>query len=165
VKRVKSGAISKPKPSITTIKSMWYLTICFLRFTYPNLKDNYTSHDQIRITRYLAEEVKQGNLIKGTWEEKVWLGFHVTTRMMNYFIRSAVQGGCISWDMVILRCLGVSLTVACACRNSDLARSGAYYDRTQVLHWEDIELTVSDASKGVQQLQAKLTIRYEKSRK
>ncbi|KAK7897406.1 hypothetical protein LTR67_005295 [Exophiala xenobiotica] len=164
VARVKPRGRKKSAPSYKTIVSMWLLIISYLSFQYRDLKDHYTSHDVAHIRTYLNEQVSAGNLLKGNFEEKKWLGYEVTNRMLIAFMRSAYQGGCRNWDIVILRALGVALTLAMCSRNGDLALSSGWHGE-QYLKWKDIELSVDKDAQGVQDIKAKFTLRFTKGMK
>ena len=120
----------------------------------------------LKIKVYLEEQVSQGNLIKGYWEERNWLGFHVVVRMLTSYIQSAVQSGCQNWDNVILKCLGVALVVACCSRSGDIAKSGRAPSGMSCLTWKCVELeVVTDDSGAVEKIRAMLTLKFTKGHK
>ncbi|OAL32774.1 hypothetical protein AYO20_07730 [Fonsecaea nubica] len=166
VKRMKPGSRDKPAPSFRTVLQVWRATNIYLRFQYPDWKENYTSSDMAKIKTYLEEQVTQGNLIKGYWQERNWLGFSVVVRMLTMYIRSTVESGCQNWDIVILHCLGVALTVACSCRPGDVAKSSDAPKGMSCLTWDCVNLQViADELGEVRNIRAKLILKFTKGHK
>jgi hypothetical protein len=166
VRRLKPLHGNKPAPSLSSVQNLWRTTIDFLEFTYPRLRKHYTASDESKIKRFLEDQVRQKNLIKGQWQKKQWLGFHIVSKMVTQYLRSAVQNGCHNWDMVILYCLGVVLVMACCARGGDIARSKSAPKGICWMTWEDVELeVVPDDMGAMRKIRAKLTLRFTKNRK
>lgn len=157
----------KQVPSLITIQQIWYLCIKMLNFRHSELKDTYGKKELERITIHLDQLVKRGLLVKGRWYAKQWLGFRVVEKLAHAWLDKALQQGCISWDKVLLKLLNVVLLSALAARSGDVARSHLYKG-DEALCWQHIELTLSgDKTEGlsVQDLQAKINLKYLKGRK
>ncbi|KIX03167.1 uncharacterized protein Z518_06718 [Rhinocladiella mackenziei CBS 650.93] len=162
--RTRSRYPDRQAPGLRTIQKFWYEAVRWLNFEYPNVKDNYGPREFERIKTYLEQQVKAGKLSKGYWREKQWAGFMIFQKLVSDYMRSALLNGCNTWDIVILRLLGVALQVACSSRPGDVARTHGY-DGLECLTWENVELTADENATSVQQLRAKLTLRFAKGQK
>ena len=161
------GIRGKSAPSLVTIKGIWYQCISMLNFRHHKLKENYGTHHITRINVHLDQLVKRGLLIKGRWYKKQWFGFRVVEKLSQAWLEKAISEGCVSWDKVLLKLLNVVIMSTLSARAGDIARSHLYKG-DEVLCWKDIELTLSsDAtmSLSVQNLRARITLRFLKSRK
>ncbi|KIW15846.1 hypothetical protein PV08_05896 [Exophiala spinifera] len=164
VKRLKPCHKTKPVVSIETIKDYWYQLICYLRFQYKDISTHYGTHEVSRINAYLSQQVSAGNLTKGQWVSKQWAGFNLVQRMTRDYFRSAFQNGVHNWDVTIQRVLGIMLQVACSARPGDVART-YLYQGDQYVKWKDIELRLDKDASSIQQLRAKVTLRFTKGLK
>jgi hypothetical protein len=85
-------------------------------------------------------------------------------KMARAFIDDAIVNGCRSWDIKILKLLGVVLQCACASRSGDIARSEGYTG-LECLLYEDITLALSPGGSTVQDLRGEVVLKYEKAHK
>jgi hypothetical protein len=144
-----------------TVEGIWLSTIEYLKFRYPDFSKNYTVHEVKRVTVFVDQQVRLGNLTRGLWRQRQWLGFLVIQKMVTEYMLHHLQAGCINFDQVILKILGVVLQCACASRPGDVARTVGY-EVTESLRFRDIELVLSQNGATVQALWGKVTLRFTK---
>lgn len=149
---------------MSTIRGFWVYTIEYLKFQYRDLKDNYGTYEVTRIETYLDQQVTLGRLTRGVWHKRQWLGFLMVQKMVTSFAEHHLMHGALSWDIVILRMLAVVLQCACNARPGDIARSDQYSGKEALL-FRDVELTLKENGTTVQDVQAKITMRFVKGYK
>lgn len=115
---------------------------------------------------HLDQLATQGLLVRGNWRKRQWLGFKVIQRMAHAFLESSLTDGCLMWDRVMLKLLGVVLQSSCASRSGDIARS-TLYTGMECLCWKHVELTLTDREEplSVQKLSLKFTLEFTKGHK
>lgn len=167
-RHVKPGLSGKDAPSLTVIQGIWYRLISLLEFRHRDLRDNYKPTDAKHISVHLDQLVKRQLLVKGRWHKKKWLGFLVLEKLACIWIEKGLSAGCLSWDRVILKLLGIILQSSLSARCGDVARS-KLYTGMECLCYGDVELTLAPQREqeplSVQHLSAKFTLRYRKGRK
>ena len=119
--------------------------------------------DQGRIEGLLAKFVEDGLLFKGRWRKHEWVGHTLITHMGNAWLEEALNEGCPSWDVRISKLLSVVMMGALDCRAGDLVRSSGYKGE-EYMQWRHIEITIR-GQKDLENLNAKVTIAYEKGHK
>jgi hypothetical protein len=67
----------------------------------------------------LGDLVKEGKLLRGKWSKGQWLG----VVLARAWLQTALDNGCLSWDVQISRLLSLSLVVGLACRGGEVALS------------------------------------------
>jgi hypothetical protein len=96
----------------------------------------------------LDKEIQRGDLTRGTWAAKQWLGFVTVSRMVDNYISMGLEHGVRSWDEVVLRIFGVLLQTACVSRTGDIYFAPSdMYDGDEDLAWNDVEPTSIAACK------------------
>ena len=165
-RRTTTNLIGKMVPSLATIKHLWKRLISYLTFHHQDLRKNYNAYWVTRISTNLDQLAAQKLLIRGRWRKAQWLGFRTLHTMARAWVESALRDGCPSWDLVLLRLLGVVLLASCTARAGDVARTGEYTGM-ECLCWKHVEMTVQDPSQSlsVQNLRLKITLEYTKGHK
>jgi hypothetical protein len=167
-RHVKPRVVGKPSASLSTLQAIWYDLISILTFRHGDLKDHYGPRDVLRINVHLDQLVKRGVLFKGRWFKKQWVGFLVVQRLAENWLEKNIAEGCLSWDRVLYKLLGIILQSALAARCGDIARS-SLYQAMECVCYEDIELTLapqlSQGQLSVQQLTGTFKMRYTKGKK
>jgi hypothetical protein len=74
----------------------------------------------------LGDLVKEGKLLRGKWSKGQWFGVVLFEKMARARLQTALDNGCLSWDVQISRLLSLSLVVALACRCVEVALSQDY---------------------------------------
>jgi len=105
-----------------------------------------------------------GKLVRGLRVQRQWLGFLMIHKLAATFMQHSLENGCLSFDIVIMRMLGVVLQCACNSRPGDIARS-SWYSGKECLLFKDVELKLKPGGKTVQDLEGKVTLRYVKGKK
>lgn len=80
------------------------------------------------------------------------------------FMQHNLDQGCLSFDGVIMRILGVVLQCACNSRPGDIALS-SWYSGNECLLFEDVELKLRNGGTTVQDLEGKVTLKFVKGKK
>ncbi|KAK7924686.1 hypothetical protein PG985_006740 [Apiospora marii] len=108
--------------------------------------------------------------IKHEWHKRQWLGFQVIKKMASTWLETAIKEGCLSWDHVLIKLLGVLLQASCSSRSGDIART-TLYKGTECLCYKYLELKFKPGSRqagdldDVQKLTLKATLEYTKGNK
>ena len=123
---IKTNIIGKGKPRCDTIRTHWHSLVSYLTFQYEDISKNYSRRQVERIKHILRQEISSGNLTKGTWAKKQWLGFVSVSRMVHAYLAISLEYGVRSWDEVFNKVLGVLLQTACASRNGDIIYTDIY---------------------------------------
>jgi hypothetical protein len=125
-----------------------------------------TGHDSERLQTFIADAVKQRRLFKGYWNERTWLGFTTLSRMVTEYLKHFIAKGCCSWDVIVAKCLSITLVAALGARAGDVSRSNGYHN-DEFLQWGHIRLYV-DAESDVanfHDLRAVVTLKFMKGAK
>ncbi|KAF2221497.1 hypothetical protein BDZ85DRAFT_320676 [Elsinoe ampelina] len=165
-RHTRPGLKGKTQPSLSVIRGIWRRLIDLLKFRHEDLPTNYTTYWVNRIGMHLDQLVTQKVLVRGTWFKRQWLGYKVIHRISEVWIDRALAEGCLSWDRVLLKLLGVVLQASCACRSGDIARS-SLYTGMECLCWEHLSLTFKDNKRtgSVDDLSLKVTLEFTKGHK
>jgi hypothetical protein len=161
VANTQSNLRGKHAPSLSTIQGLWLYTIEFLKFQHRDLRQHYTEYDEKRISTWLDQQVTLGKLIRGRWVERQWLGLVMILKLVRAMVEHSLAQGCLSWDIIIVKILGVVLACACNSRSGDVARSDGYTNM-EYLQFQHVELTLRTGGTSAQDLRAKVTLKYTK---
>jgi hypothetical protein len=166
VANTQSNLTGKGAPSLSTVQGIWIATIEYLKFRYIDFKENYTSHEVKRVSVFFEQQVQLGNLTRGLWRRRQWLGFLMIQKLVTEYVSHQLLTGCPNFDTVILRTLGVVLQCACAARPGDVAKTLGY-EVYESLRFGDVELVLQQSSTPatVQHLRGKVTLRFTKNKK
>jgi hypothetical protein len=104
-----------------------------------------TGYDSERLQTFIADAVNQGRLFKGHWNERTWLGFTTLSRMVRECLKHFIAKGCSSWDVIVAKCLSITLVAALGARAGDVSRSYGYHN-DEFLQWGYIRLYVDAES-------------------
>jgi hypothetical protein len=99
-----------------------------------------SNHWAVKCDSLFNTLVREGVLIKGTWEKRRRIGFHTVLALGDAFLQSGLDEGCLSWDILLSKQLSVVLIAACACRVGDISRT-VLYTGTEYLTFKDIVLS------------------------
>ena len=154
------------KPSLSVIKGVWRRLIDLLKFRHEELLTHYTPYWVAHIGTRLDQLAASKQLERGVWRKRQWVGFKVVQKMSQIWLRRALDEGCVSWDRVLLKLLGVLLQASCASRSGDIARS-TLYKGFECLCYKHLELGFGRRREplSVQDLTLKITIEYAKGHK
>ncbi|KAK9367326.1 hypothetical protein V1509DRAFT_654034 [Lipomyces kononenkoae] len=125
------GGHDKPAIQLSSVKSAVLQLVRGLEFKYPHFK--LSGHHAARIDAMLSDLAKEGKLLRGQWSKGEWLGVVLFEKMARAWLQTALDHGCLSWDVQISRLLSISLVVALACRAGEVAVSRGY--TTESLKW------------------------------
>ncbi|KAK4560928.1 hypothetical protein LTR86_004883 [Recurvomyces mirabilis] len=158
----------KSVPSLSVIKGILRRLIDLLNFRHKDLHQHYTSHESKRISVNLDQLASRGKLIRGRWRKKQWIGFKTIHKLSSTWIQRAIDEGTRSWDIVMLRLLGVLLQASCSSRSGDIARSH-YYEGLECLCYKHLELKLKQRQgpllNGVQNLTLTIALEFTKGHK
>ena len=169
-RHVKPRWVDKPIPSFRTVRLYWRGIVELLKFRYDAFTINYTVTWQKRIATHLDQLCASGKLMRGRYQKREYLGFAILGRMITLWLRDAIEHGCLSWDVVVLKPLSVLIVAACAARSGDVTRSDGC-NGLEYLRYEHVELRVDQTlhagkgSRSVQTLMCKVTLPYTKGLK
>lgn len=128
----------KPRPSVSTIKVGLKSLVGILVGHYESF--SISNHWAVKCDSLFNTLVREGVLIKGTWEKRRRIGFHTVLALGDAFLQSGLEEGCLSWDTHLSKQLSVVLIAACACRAGETART-PLYTGTEYLAFKDIVLS------------------------
>ncbi|KAJ6103258.1 hypothetical protein N7486_005685 [Penicillium sp. IBT 16267x] len=99
IDKVKPKGHGKPAPNETTITEAFKNLLSYGHFTW-NEKDGFkiTQQDRIKLTTFIHEAVREGRLIRGTWNKRTWIGFVTLSRMVRGYLEHCLTKGCLTWD-------------------------------------------------------------------
>lgn len=135
----------KPAPSLKTMVRAFVILINYSTFTYQDFK--LPARDGARIKTFFDDCVRNGRLIKGLWEARVWISFTILARMTSETLQHYIQNGTGNWDTIVARVLSVVLTASMGARAGDVART-ALWKGKEYLQWQHIELVLDENDGG-----------------
>jgi hypothetical protein len=119
-----------------------------------------SNHWAVRCDSLFNTLVREGVLIKGTWEKRRRLGFYTVLTLGDAFLQSGLEAGCLSWDTHLSKQLSVILMAACACRAGETARTPLYAG-TECLAFKYIVLSFGSGGQP-NDLSMDVTLRFVK---
>jgi hypothetical protein len=132
-----------------------------LQFKYREFK--LTRHDYLRISTTLDALVKENKLIKGKWKKKNWLGMNILEKLCRAWMRAGLEEGCRSWDIHLHRHLSIVLLSSLGCRAGQVTLSKGY-DK-EYMSWKHIIIKLGPGGSTVDDLEADITLAFEKGKK
>ncbi|KAH5740176.1 hypothetical protein HBI18_048610 [Parastagonospora nodorum] len=117
-----------------------------------------------QIKAVFQDLLERGTLTKDAYRTGMWIGSRMVFLMTKALVEDAINHGCSSWDYVLQGALSLSLMVGTGARSGDLGRS-AGYKSGQCLTWGDITIKVDKKSKGIEDLECLMRLRYIKGKK
>lgn len=153
----------KPAPSSGSIRNALSLLIPWLKESYKGFERNWTQHITLRIRTLIDNKEKEGLLTRGRWRKRQWLGFNMVLKMCTAYVTSAIEDGCVSWDIVVHRWLSIVLMCSLGSRSGDIARSSRYQG-LECLLLEHITLTLEGGDK-FHNLEASVELAFTKTNK
>jgi hypothetical protein len=157
---IKSRVTDKPAIQRKTVKtSLWYL-VQGLELRYPLFK--FSRHDAANVGALLDDLERAGKILSGRWSKPQWIGVALFEKVSGAWLQTALDEGCLSWDVHISRLLSLCLVVALAGRAGDVILSRGY--STEIVAWRDIQLKL-DRGETVNHLEASIMLCNEKRKK
>lgn len=138
--------------------------ISYGTFTWKNDQFNFTSHDHSIIRTFVDRAGTEGRLTRGYQKQRSWISFMTVSRLVREFLEHALSKGTRSWDIVVAKCLSVTLVSALGCRAGDVMRAEGY-SNDETLHWCDIRLVLNDNVPEYLRISARITLKYTKGHK
>lgn len=74
---------------LATVRSIWRHLIDLLLFRHEHLKQHYTTYTVTRINTHLDQLATQGQLMRGQFRTRQWMGFRVVRRLCEAWIQKA----------------------------------------------------------------------------
>lgn len=139
---VRLSDTGKPGPNVQLVTNGVKILLVYGHFTWVE-SDGFkiTRNDSLRLQTFIDDAVKAGRLTKGSWRKRTWLGFVILSRMVRAFLGPYLDKGCVGWDIIVAKCLAVTLFGALRCRSGDLALSHKY-EIFECLLFRHIQLTI-----------------------
>jgi hypothetical protein len=130
-------------------------------FKYPAFK--LSRHESIRIDTVLDTLSKEKKVLRGKWRKSQWLGANLLEKVSRAWLRAALDKGCLSWDVQLHKLLSIVLLSALACRSGEVSLSRGYAD--EYMRWSHIKLKLAADGNTVDNLEADVTLSFEKGKK
>ncbi|KAK3718658.1 hypothetical protein LTR37_004875 [Vermiconidia calcicola] len=170
---LKSGKLKlqrgKPGPNDDLVWDACHVLLKYGEFRW-SVEDGFTitSHHRAHLETFVDDAVRRGQLIRGHWRKRTWIGFVTLSRMIRAYLAHAIDQGTLSWDQTIHRCLSIVLVSALGCRSGDVVRS-QHYKGTEYMQYRHVELWLADLDGDqlptLANVRASFTIEYEKGHK
>ena len=85
-----------------------------LSVRYRDLADEYQQHDKDKVFNYLEQLSQTGRPLYGYHQPHQWVGFGVLQVLVEKCLSRALDHGCESWDVILLRLLEFLMQSACS---------------------------------------------------
>lgn len=159
---VKLSDTGKPGPNVQLVTNAVKILLVYGHFTWAE-SDGFkiTRHDSLRLQTFIDDAVKAGRLTKGSWRKRTWLGFVTLSQMVRAFLEHYLDKGCVSWDIIVAKCLAVTLVGALGCRSGDLALSPKY-ENLECLLFRHIQLTIEGETTNLRNVRGVITLESTK---
>ncbi len=122
-----------------------------------------TRQDRLKLKTWFDDANKAGRLIRGRWDRKVWLTHTLIARMCRAWLDHHERHGTPCWDLTLSRLMTVAFVSSLGARAGDVALSRGY--TSECMRYEDICLRLPRGSTKFEDIQACITIKYEKGKK
>ncbi|KAI4245321.1 MAG: hypothetical protein L6R42_010222, partial [Xanthoria sp. 1 TBL-2021] len=109
----------RPGPSKSTSVSGVVDWVSYGRFQFENY--TYDARAALRLQTFLDNCAKQKRISKGTWSERVFIGFLLFSRISRSWIKYHLEEGTAGWDKTIARLPSIVLVAGCMARAGDAA--------------------------------------------
>lgn len=156
-----------PQPLRATIKNTIPYLIEYGQFHWTE-DDGFriTRTDVARIKHWFDGAVKEGRLIQGRQNPRVWMGFQIVSKLIKVFVEHGLQNGTRNWDVHASRVLSILLVAATQQRSGDIHLTTKYDETTGFyLKWEDLKVTVTGNEPKLSNLQVIIELRNNKGYK
>jgi hypothetical protein len=132
-----------------------------LVFKYPAFK--LSKNESVRIDAVLDALAKEKKVFRGSWRKRQWLGVNLLEKMSRAWLQAALDDGCLSWDVQLHKLLSIVLLSALGCRTGEVSLTGRY--EVEYMRWKHIELKLAAGRHTVDDLEAEITLSFEKAKK
>lgn len=156
---------NKPAPNEKTILAAIKILISYGHWKWKE-EDGFKpgKHDALVLKVWLDNAVKAGRLLRGTWQARTWIGFTTLSRIVRAYVDRAITKGTLSWDLIIARCLSITLVASLGVRAGDLARS-RFYAGQEYLQYRHLHLYLDGNEPRFENLRLEITLEYIKGHK
>lgn len=164
---MKPRIIDKKVLQASTIRSIWRILLRILQFKHCDFDTRYTEYDSMRIHEFIEQRISIGQLRRGRFLSRQWLGFSALQEMVQGHLQNCLSSGVRDWDLQLICILAFVLQYTLCSRAGDLTRS-RYYTGRQFLAYKDVSITLREDhanSPTVQDLKACVQLRFTKGRK
>lgn len=161
VKHINIVVKDKPAPQFRTLRVGLDRLIEALIFKYPDFK--LSRNDSIRIDTVLDALAKEKKVLRGRWRKNQWLGVNMLEKMSRAWLQEALDDGCRSWDVQLHKLFSIVLVSALGCRSGEVARTDRSVE--EYMRWSHIELKLAAGRATIDDLEANITLCYEKGKK
>jgi len=145
IDKIRPQLSSKPVCNPDTFPGAVNTLLDYGIFTYSEVNTGFRfiKHDGAWIQTFFDNAVKDGRLIEGRWNKRVWLNFMMLAHMSEKWLEHHQMVGTNSWDVIIARLRSVVLNSSLGCRVGDVARS-AHYTGEEYIKYSDIQLQLDE---------------------
>ncbi|KAK0875657.1 hypothetical protein LTR87_010535 [Friedmanniomyces endolithicus] len=154
---------SKLGPNCYTITSAIGILIPYGAFKWPATKFRWGQHKAERLTQWLEDRIQAGQITRGMWKKRTWIGFAVLSRLVRTYLARSLDHGTTTWDFPVAKCLSVTLISSLSCWSGDVALSLQYKDT--FLKYSAIELYLDGPEPTFNNLCGEVTLDFEKGNK
>ncbi|OQD68729.1 hypothetical protein PENDEC_c031G04877 [Penicillium decumbens] len=162
------GKMKTPTDQVSakTIVRAYRILCAYGEFEWQDFR--ITKQDIARFQSFVDDKCRDGSLFRGTLKPKTWLGFATLSRMVRAFLDHNRDNGTQNWDVVVAKCLSITLLGALGVRAGDIARARGYSDR-HCLQWRHILLSIDSSrpatNNPLDRIVAHITISFAKGTK
>ena len=161
VEKIKTNISGKPAISFKTLTTTLRVLLDYGQLRWASFR--FSKHDANRLKVFFDDSVKSQRLIKGKWLQRTWVGVSTLSHLIRCFLRHFIERGCLSWDVVIAKCLSVVLVASLGCRSGDIVQSNLYVGN-EYLQWQHVEFCL-EGGITFSDLRAVITLNYRKGYK
>lgn len=137
---------------------------CISAFTFDYPKFALSKNECSRIDGLVSGLAGEGSLTRGRRRKEYhWIGASMVEKMSRAWFQTALEDGCLSWDITIHKALMVVLQSALACRSVDITRSRGYTEES--MRWDDIKMKLTHGDDSLDGVQLTCIIKFEKGHK
>lgn len=162
VKHIRGRGVNDAAPLRTGIKKGLYFLFSSMTFEYP--KFNLTKHECSKIDALIDSLAEEGKLIRGKRRAKnEWIGVAIVEKMSRCWLQAALDGGCLSWDIVIHKAMSVVLQSALCCRAGEIAKS-CYYTM-ESMRWSHLVMKLPPGRNTLDDVHLTCQLKFMKGKK
>jgi hypothetical protein len=162
VNHIRGRELNAPVPLRTTVKRGVLTMISSLTFEYP--KFTLSTHECGKIDALVDGLADEGKLARGRKRERYeWIGMNLVEKMSRSWLQTALDDGCLSWDIIIHKALGVVLQASLVCRGGEIARSKNYI--VEYMQWSHLEMKLAEGENTIDGVQLDVCLKFEKGKK
>lgn len=146
----------------STIKDFLGQLFHYLAIEYNDFKLS-AKHEELLLDILHDQEAK-GLVSSSPIREKQWVSSLLISSLNSVQLMDAIKNGTTSWDVVIAKCLSLSMMTATGARAGDLAVSHGYTDEAST-RLSDMVIKISKSDDAQVVFRSRLTLRFVKGHK